>query len=134
MCFFLVTWYLFCFVTPARCWKLLFLLMGLAFFFGEPVRCFIGPMRSLFQASSSSRSVAQARWEEFRNNAVNQGAEWLRGSLEQMGRDELRSVDVAGGIRAKIDDRWLPVAQLRSALMEALAPTEQAQLLCFGYR
>ena len=65
---------------------------------------------------------------------MNQGAEWLRGSLEQMGRDELRSVDVAGGIRAKIDDGWLPVAQLRSALMEALAPTEQAQLLCFGYR
>ena len=89
---------------------------------------------ALFQARSSSRSVAEARWEEFRNNAVNQGAEWLRGSLEQMGRDELRSVDVAGGIRAKIDDRWLPVAQLRSALMEALAPTEQAQLLCFGYR
>ena len=49
-------------------------------------------------------------------------------------RDELRSLAVAGGIRAKIGDRWLPVAPLRSALMEALAPTEQAQSLCFGYR
>ena len=92
--------------------------MGLAFFFGEPVRCFIGPMRSLFQASSSSRSVAQARWEEFRNNAVNQGAEWLRGSLQQMGAVELRSVAVAGGIAARTGDGWLTVTQLRSALME----------------
>ena len=56
-----------------------------------------------------------------------QGAEWLRGRLQELGRDELRSLAVAGSIRAKIGDRWLSVAQLRSALMEALAPTEQAQ-------
>ena len=66
----------------------------------------------MFQASSSARSVAEARWEEFRNNAANQGAEWLRGSLQELGRDELRSLAVAGGIGAKIGDRWLPVAQL----------------------
>ena len=30
--------------------------------------------------------------------------------------------------------RRAPVTQLRSALMEALAPTEQAQSLCSGYR
>ena len=62
-----------------------------------------------------------------RNNAANQGAECLRGRLEETARDELRSFAGAGGIRAKIGDRWLPVAQLHSALMEALAPTEQAQ-------
>ena len=44
-----------------------------------------------------------------------------------MGAVELRSLAVGGGIRAKIGDRWLPVTELRSALMEALAPTEQAQ-------
>ena len=55
-------------------------------------------------------------------------ASWTLGAVG------LRSVAVARGIRAKIGDRWLPVAQLRSALMEALAPTEQAQSLCFGYR
>ena len=71
--------------------------------------------------------VTGLRWEEFRNNAVNQGAEWLRGRLQELGAVELRSVAVAGGIRARIGDRWLPVAQLRSALMEALARTEQAQ-------
>ena len=83
----------------------------------------------LFQASSSS-SVAEARWEEFRNHAVNQGAEWLRGCLEQMGAVKLRSLAVDGGIAAKRGDGWLTVTQLRSALTEALAPTEQAQSLC----
>ena len=79
------------------------------------------------------RASQGLRWEEFRNNAMNQGAEWLRGRLQELGRDELRSLAVTGGIRARIGDRWLPVAQLRSALMEALAPTEQAQSLRFGY-
>ena len=88
----------------------------------------------MFQASSSSKSVVEARWDELRNNAVSKGAEWLRGCLEEMGAVELRSLTVAGGIRAKTGDRWLTVAQLRSALMEALAPTEQAQSLCFDYK
>ena len=79
------------------------------------------------------RASQGLRWQEFRNNAMNQGAEW-RGRLQELGREELRSLAVAGGIRAKIGDRWLPVAQLRSALMEAWAPTEQAQSLCCGYR
>ena len=52
------------------------------------------------------------------------------GCVEVWNRGELRSLAITGGIRAKIGDRWLPVAQLRSALMEALAPTEQAQALC----
>ena len=73
------------------------------------------------------RASQGLQWEEFCNNAMNQGAEWLRGRLQELGRDELRSLAVAGSIRAKIGDRWLSVAQLRSALMEALAPTEQAQ-------
>ena len=75
------------------------------------------------------RASQGLRWQEFRNNAMNQGAEW-RGRLQELGREELRSLAVAGGIRAKIGDRWLPVTELRSALMEALAPTEQAQALC----
>ena len=58
----------------------------------------------------------------------------VRGCWEEMGAVELRSLAVAGGIRAKTGDRWLTVAQLRSALMEALAPTEQAQSLCFDYK
>ena len=80
------------------------------------------------------RSSEGLRWEEFRNNTRNRGAEWLRGRLQELGRDELRSLAVAGGIRAKLGDRWLPVTQLRSALTEALAPTEPAQSLCFGSR
>ena len=87
-----------------------------------------------FQIASRCVVSGEARWGEFRNNAVNQGAEWLRGCLEQMGAVELRSLAVAGGIRATIGDRWLRVAQLCSALMEALAPTEQAQSLGCGYR
>ena len=79
------------------------------------------------------RASQGLRWEEFRNKAMNQGAEWLRGCLQELGWDELRSLAVAGSIRAKTGDRWLSVAQLRSALMEALAPTGQAQALCFGY-
>ena len=61
---------------------------------------------------------------------MNEGAEWLRGRLQELGAVELRSVAVAGGIRANIGARWMPVAQPHSALMEALAPTEQAQALC----
>ena len=71
------------------------------------------------------RASQGLRWEEFRNNAMNQGAEWLRQRLQAV---------ASGGIRARVGDRWLPVAQLRAALMEALAPTEQAQSLCFGHR
>ena len=33
---------------------------------------------ALLQASSSSRSAAEARWEEFRNNAVNEGAKYFQ--------------------------------------------------------
>ena len=64
----------------------------------------------------SPRASQGLRWEEFRNNAMNQGAEWLRQRLQELGRDELRSLAVTGGIRARIGDRWLPVAQLRAAL------------------
>ena len=63
-----------------------------------------------------------------------QGSGMVRGCLEEMGKNDLRSLAVAGGIRARTGDRWLTVEQLRSALMVALAPTEQAQPLCFGYR
>ena len=93
-----------------------------------------GCVCALFQANSSSKSVVEARWDELRNKAVSKGAQLLRGCLEETGRDELRSLAVAGSIRAKMGDRRLTVAQLRSALMEALAPTEQAQSLCFDYK
>ena len=51
-----------------------------------------------------------------------------------MGRDELRSLAAAGGIAARTGDRWLTVAQLRPALLEALAPKEQTQSLSFEYQ
>ena len=92
---------------------------GVCVCFCEPMRCFRRARLQGLSRKLDGKSFAKLH--------ANQGAEWLRGSLQELGRDELRSLAVGGGIRAKIGDRWLPVTQLRSALMEALAPTEQAQ-------
>ena len=37
----------------------------------------------------SRRSSECMRWEEFRNNGRNRGAEWLRDSLQELGRDRI---------------------------------------------
>ena len=77
------------------------------------------------------RSSEGLRWEEFRNNTMIRGAEWLRGRLQELGLDELRSLAVAGGIRARVGDRWLPLAQLRSALDGSLGTNRAGAVAVF---
>ena len=63
-----------------------------------------------------------AKLEEFRVEAVSQGVEWLRRALSEISRDELRALAAAGGVQTQPNHKWLTVAELRSALMEVLAP------------
>ena len=60
--------------------------------------------------------------EEFRVGAVSQGVEWLRSALSEISRDELRALAAAGGVETRPNNKWLTVPELRSALMEVLAP------------
>jgi len=66
-----------------------------------------------------------AKLEELRVGAVSQGVEWLRGALSEMSRDELRALAAAGGVETRCNKKWLTVAELRSALMEVLAPPKE---------
>ena len=63
-----------------------------------------------------------AKLEELHVEAVSQGAEWLRRALSEISRDELRALAAAGGVETRPNNKWLTVGQLRSALMEVLAP------------
>ena len=63
-----------------------------------------------------------AKLEEFRVGAVSQGVEWLRGAMSEISIDELRALAAAGGVETQPNHKWLTVAELRSALMEVLAP------------
>ena len=63
-----------------------------------------------------------AKLEELRVEAVSQGVEWLRRALSEISRDELRALAAAGGVQTQPNHKWLTVAELRSALMEVLAP------------
>ena len=63
-----------------------------------------------------------AKLEEFRVGAVSQGVEWLRSALSEISRDELRALADADGVETRPNNKWLTVPELRSALMEVLAP------------
>ena len=79
------------------------------------------------QASESSKSI-QVRLQELRNDAAGNGRDWLRGCLADIPQDDLRKLAVAAGIEARPGKQWLPVGQLRAAMVEAISPTEQDQM------
>ena len=56
--------------------------------------------------------------EELRVGAVSHDEEWLRRALSQISRDELRPLAAASGVETRSSKNWLPVAQLRDALMK----------------
>ena len=72
------------------------------------------------QASESSKSI-EVRLQELRNDAASNGRDWLRECLADTPRDDLRKLAVAAGIEARRGHEWLPVGQLRAALMEAIS-------------
>ena len=74
-----------------------------------------------------------AKLEELRVGAVSQGVEWLRRALSAMSRDEIRALAAAGGVETRPNRKWLTVAELRSALMEALAPPTEVGCVKKGF-
>ena len=75
-------------------------------------------------ASESSKSI-QVRLQELRNDAAGNGRDWLRGCLADIPQDDLRKLAVAAGLEARPGNQWLPVGQLRAALLEAISPTKE---------
>ena len=67
--------------------------------------------------------------EDLRVQAASQGVEWLRLALSQIRKEELRALATAGDVKRKgADGNWLPVAQLRSELLNALMVATQARM------
>ena len=56
--------------------------------------------------------------------AASRGLDWLGGALAEIGRDQLREMSNAAGlpVRANSSSKWLPVSELREALLAYLAP------------
>jgi len=55
-----------------------------------------------------------------REEAAIRGQEWLGGVLAEIGRDHLREMSGLP-VRANSSSRWLPVSELREALLAHLA-------------
>ena len=72
--------------------------------------------------------ASAAKLEELRLGAVSQGREWLRRSLEEMRKEELRALATAASVQTHANGRvWLPVAELRDALMKVLEPSTEVR-------
>ena len=70
-----------------------------------------------------------AELEELRVQAVSQGVEWLRRALPTFSAIELRDLATAANVTTHGADRnWLPMVQLRSALMNFLMPATEARV------
>ena len=57
-----------------------------------------------------------------------QGPEELRSELQNFNRDEVRELALEAGLRVRKDHTktWLPVGELRTALLDHLAPQRSA--------
>ena len=75
-------------------------------------------------ASESSKSI-QVRLQELQNDAAGNGRDWLRECLADTPWVDLRKLAVAAGLEARPGNQWLPVGQLRAALLEAISPTKE---------
>ena len=69
--------------------------------------------------------ASAAKLEELHLGAVSEGEEWLHRALYEIGRDELRVLAAACGVKTRSDKAWLPVAELRSSLMKVLEPSTE---------
>ena len=101
----------------------------------EIATCIItGSLFKVFWASWTSQeddeeAASAAKLEDLRVQAASQGVEWLRLALSQIRKEELRALATAADVKRKgADGNWLPVAQLRSELLNALMPATQARM------
>ena len=93
----------------------------------------------LCQEGSGAR---RAQLERLRGEGRDNGPEWLRSKLQDLSWQDVRESAQAAGLRVRKDrtDTWLPVGELRKALLEHLAPQGSvaaeefaAFVLCFVF-
>ena len=79
----------------------------------------------LCQEGSGAR---QAQLERLRGEGRDNEPEELRSKLQDFNRDEVHELAQAAGLRVRKDgsDTWLPVGELRTALLAHLAPPRAA--------
>ena len=64
-----------------------------------------------------------AKLEQLRLEGRSRGREWLGSLIQDIKRDEVRELARAAGLRARTEDKaWVPVGELRKAVLEHLAP------------
>ena len=75
---------------------------------------------------ASARTAATLK--RLRALARNHGPERLKSALLEYKRDEVRDLAQAAGLRVRTDGNvtWLPVGELRTALLQHLAPSRAA--------
>ena len=79
----------------------------------------------LCQEGSGARLAQLERWRvEGREN----GPDWLRSTLQNLSWQDVRASAQAAGLPVRKDGTrtWLPVGELRTALLEHLAPERSA--------
>jgi len=105
---------------------------------------------AMSKSSSTSGKVTDggptAELEQLRVEARSRGVEWLLTAVAALQRDEVRKLAQAAGLPARgAGGGWIPVAELREALVKHLAPQAKASeknscvrfrilLLLFGLR
>ena len=79
----------------------------------------------LCQEGSGAR---RAQLERLRGEGRDNGPEELRSKLQDFNREEVRELALAAGLRVRTDGSvtWLPVGDLRTALLDHLAPPRAA--------
>ena len=79
----------------------------------------------LCQEGSGAR---RAQLERLRGEVRDNGPDEVRSKLQGFKRDEVRDLAQAAGLRVRKDGTatWLPVGELRTALLEHLAPSRAA--------
>ena len=86
---------------------------------GLPAIIFAG--RHSLEAAARQPGAELQRLQE---EVASRGLEWLKAALAEMDRDCLRDMCKSAGlpVRASSSKRWLPVSELREALVAYLAP------------
>jgi len=78
-------------------------------------------------ASSASSNAMEIRLQELRSSAVTRGREWLQDALAEISVLELRKMANARNVGRGPDHKWPAVGELRTRLLEVLAPPTQVR-------
>ena len=96
-----------------------------AIMFGSGYDCWLLYRSALLRHSlEAAARQPGAELQRLREEVSSRGPEWLIGALAEIGRDRLRDMCKAAGLRVKSADgkNWLAVRELREALLAYLVP------------